>query len=130
MKKYIIGLIAIIVLLASGFGIKYVIEWREYKEVMSALKIQDIDLAEIDNGTYIGEFDAALVGAKVKVEVINNEIKEIELLEHKNGRGKDADIIVDDIIKYQSLKVDDIAGVTNSCKTIKKAIENALRKGI
>lgn len=130
MKKYIIGLIVFIVLLASGFGIKYVIEWREYKEVMSALKIQDIDLSEIEDGTYLGEFDASLVGAKVKVKVIDNEIKEIELLEHKNGRGQDANVIVDDIIKNQSLKIDDIAGVTNSCKTIKKAIENALSKGI
>ncbi len=41
-----------------------------------------------------------------------------------------AEIITDKVIDTQSLQVDAISGATYSSKTILKAIENALKKGI
>ncbi|WP_367270567.1 FMN-binding protein [uncultured Clostridium sp.] len=58
--------------------------------------------------------------------VNNNKIEDIELLNHKNERGKPAEIIVNEVIKEQKITVDTVSGATNSSKVILKAIENAL----
>ena len=50
----------------------------------------------------------------------------IDLLEHRNEKGKPAEQIIDDILKRQQIDVDEVSGATNSSKVIKKAIENAI----
>ena len=67
--------------------------------------------------------------AKVSVTVKDNKITDITLLNHKNERGKPAEVIPEKVLKAQSLQVDTISGATNSSKVILKAIENALMSG-
>ena len=66
------------------------------------------------------------VYAKVEVTVQNGVITNIDILEHKNGRGSSAEIVVDSIIEEQKIDVDAVSGSTNSSIVIKKAVENAL----
>jgi len=44
----------------------------------------------------------------------------------KNGRGKPAEAVLDNIIKEQKIKVDAVSGATNSSIVLEKAVENAL----
>ncbi len=67
--------------------------------------------------------------AKVEVEIKDSAIVSINLLEHRNERGKHAEDIIDDIISEQKLDVDTISGATNSSNVIKKAIEKAIIEG-
>lgn len=99
---------------------------NNYKEKMANTVISDIDLEKIPDGTYVGDYDVSLVYVKVEATVKNGRITDIKLLEHKNGKGEKAEVIVDRIIKAQSLDVDTVSGATNSSIVIKKAIEIAL----
>ena len=88
-----------------------------------------MDLSNISDGKYTGSCDAVYVGAEVSVTVKDHKITDITLLNHKNERGKPAEVIIENVIKAQSLQVDTISGATNSSKVILKAIENALISG-
>ncbi|PRX27214.1 uncharacterized protein with FMN-binding domain [Orenia metallireducens] len=92
------------------------------------IEINDINLEEIDDGQYIGEYTTTLVAAKVVVKVEEHKLISIDILEHRNGRGQKAERIVDSVIRQQKLKVDVISGATGSSKVILKAIEKALSK--
>lgn len=91
-------------------------------------EIQDIDIESLKPGIYIGEYSVPPVSATVEVTVENGRIEEIELLDHGNGMGQPAEIIIDDIVDEQSLEVDIISGATYSSRVIVKAVEDALLK--
>lgn len=128
-KKFIISVIAVVILIGVGILLLYLKSVQNYRDKVVAINITDIDLSSIPEGTYIGEYDVDFIYAKVEVTIKDNTITDINLLEHKNGEGKPAERIIDDVINAQSLNVDTVSGATNSSKVIKKAIENALTQG-
>ncbi|MDE6875254.1 MAG: FMN-binding protein [Lachnospiraceae bacterium] len=86
-------------------------------------------MSDVPDGVYVGEYDVDFIYAKVEVTVRGGVIADIDILEHKNGRGKSAEIIVEKIIEEQKINVDAVSGATNSSIVIKKAVENALNGG-
>jgi uncharacterized protein with FMN-binding domain len=94
------------------------------------LVFENIDMNKVADGTYEGEADAGLVFVKVQVTVKDHQITDIELLEHRNGMGKKAEVIVDDMVDKNSFDVDTISGATLSSDTIKSAVSVALKKGV
>ena len=128
-KKVVSITICIIAVVAGSFGVKYLISVQQYKQAISNLRIDTINLSNIPDGKYTGACDTGFVGAEVSVTVNDNKITDITLLNHKNERGKPAEVIVQDVLKSQSLQVDTISGATNSSKVILKSIENALNSG-
>lgn len=130
-KKNLIILIVIIVLLLSLiFGAVYLKRVANYKQAVKEITFDNINISDVSDGVYIGEYDVDFIYVKVEVTVENGKITSINLLEHKNGRGESAEVIVNEIISEQKIDVDAISGATNSCTTIKKAVENALQKGL
>jgi uncharacterized protein with FMN-binding domain len=128
--KIIIGVLVVALLVGAFFATKYVLALREYKKRIAAISISEVDLSKIPNGSYEGSYDAIMVGATVKVNVLDHKIKDINLINHKQERGKKAERIVNDITNAQSLKVDTITGATNSSKVILQAVQNALNSGL
>lgn len=126
--KFIIP--GLIILLGFTALIIYLSSVNNYKKEVEAITISDIDLSKIPDGIYTGDCNVNFIHAKVEVTMKAGEIADIRLLEHKNGRGKPAEAIINDIMKQQTLDVDAVSGATNSSKVIKKAIENALTKGV
>lgn len=124
--KFIIGILVVSLAAGGYFTINYINKVNEYKKKVADISITDVDLSKIKDGSYLGSYDAILVGAKVRVDVSNHTIKNIQLLVHKNERGKRAEAIIGEIKSSQSLKVDTITGATNSSKVILKAVQNAL----
>ena len=104
----------------------YLVRIRLYKDKIASIRFQQLDLTEIPNGSYKGEYDADIVGAKVIVTVQDGKITDIQLTEHKNERGAPAEAVLPKIIREQRVEVDAITGATNSSKAIEKAVENAL----
>lgn len=125
-KKVMLIASCIIAAVSGAFGVKYLISVQQYKQAISNLKIDNIDLSNIHDGKYTGSCDTGFVGAEVSVTVKGNKITDITLLNHKNERGKPAEVILQNVVKAQSLQVDVVSGATNSSKVILKAIENAL----
>jgi uncharacterized protein with FMN-binding domain len=103
---------------------------NEYKRDVAEIPFSDPEIHAVANGEYTGECDVGYIFAKVKVTVIDGAITSIELLEHRNERGKAGEAIIDEMLSEQRADVDAVSGATNSSKVIKKAVEHALIKGI
>lgn len=117
---------AILFLTGLIFMAVYLKSVADYKKAVKETAISEIDISNIPDGVYVGEYDVDFIYAKVKVTVQNKVITSIDILEHKNGRGKPAEIVADRIIEEQKIEVDAVSGATNSSTVIKKAVENAL----
>ena len=109
-----------------GHIVTYFADFMEYQNNIENIEIGMVDCSDLEDGMYVGEYDAGYIYAKVKVQVKDEKIVSIDLLEHRNEKGKPAEQIIDDILKRQQIDVDEVSGATNSSKVIKKAIENAI----
>ncbi len=108
-----------------GTGV-YLKRVADYKKAVKDTTLNGVDVSKISDGIYRGEYDVNFIYAKVEVTIQNGSIKDIVILEHKNGRGESAEIIADKIVEEQRTDVDAVSGATNSSVVIKKAVENAL----
>ena len=60
----------------------------------------------------------------------NHKITKIDLLKHQNGKGKPAEATLDEMIKANTDDVDAVSGATYSSKTIRNAVNKALKEGM
>ncbi|HHV99653.1 MAG TPA: FMN-binding protein [Clostridiaceae bacterium] len=117
----------VVLIMALAMGFAMYIKFKDLNKSIAALKVNEIDLAEISDGVYSGEYGYKdMVSAKVMVTVKNNSITNIELTEHKCGLGGKAGTIAKRVVDSQDLDVDAVSGATASSKVILKAIEDAL----
>lgn len=86
----------------------------------------NLRLDTVADGVYTARVENGLVAVEVAVTVEGHAIKDIELLEHRNGMGQAAENILPEVVTQQSVEVDAVAGATLSSQTILKAVENAL----
>ena len=102
-----------------------------YQNQVRNIVVEHMDLANIPDGVYVGEYDVTYVFARVEVTVHLGEITNIEILEHRpgDGHGLPAEAIVDTIQEKQRIDVDTIAGATNSSRVLQAAIMDALKSG-
>ncbi len=125
-RAKIIAAIACVVLVFVVVGVSiYSSRLKEYRTKVDAIEIGGVDLTQVPDGTYRGASDAVFVSAEVEVTVENHRIVDIQL-QHKHGRGEDAEVIPDRVIEAQSLEVELITGATASSKVILDAIKNSL----
>ena len=117
----------ILFLIGIIFAVVYLKSVSDYKKAVKETTFSGIDISNIPDGNYVGEYDVNFIYAKVEVTIQNGTITSIDILEHKNGRGKSAEIITGKIIEEQKIEVDAVSGATNSSIVIKKAVENALK---
>ena len=108
----------------------YLKKVADYQQAVRDLTVEEVPLAAVADGTYQGECDVDFIRARVAVTVKGGQITNISLLEHKNGRGQPAEVVLDNILQAQRLDVDAVSGATNSSTVLKKAVENALRQGV
>ena len=118
--------ILLILLISLIFTAVYLKNVTDYKKAVKETTFKNLNISSIPDGVYVGEYDVDFVYAKVKVTVQSGVITNIDILEHKNGRGSRAEVVVDRIIEEQKIEVDAVSGATNSSTVIKKAVENAL----
>ena len=126
-KKTVLFVIMFLLLVGFVLGILYLKSVADYRQAVRETTFEDINISDIPDGVYVGEYDVDFIYAKVEVTVQNGEITNINILEHRNERGKTAEVITDSIVDEQKIDVDAISGATNSSTVIKKAVENALK---
>ena len=88
-----------------------------------------VDVSQVEDGVYEGHSETELVKVDVKVTVSNGDISDIEILRHECGKGKIANVIVEDMVEKDDVEVDAVSGATFSSEVIKDAVRSALRKG-
>lgn len=125
MKRYQKILITILIL-----GVLVVIGFNVFSNrvVNSAreLTYQDIALEALADGTYQGSYELMPVSVEVETEIEDGRIVAVEIVEHFNGLGSQAEAVVDEMIEQQEIDVDTISGATLSSIVIKKAVEDSL----
>jgi uncharacterized protein with FMN-binding domain len=118
----IVGIIVILIIAIS-------VTANVLKKDLNALKnapISDTNISILKDGKYHGEYQVAPISVKLDVYVQAGRITKIDLIEHKNGKGKPAEASLQKIIDNQKINVDSVSGATYSSMVIKKAIEKAL----
>jgi len=94
------------------------------------LAIEAVDLLQVADGAHIGVCQNKILMAVVRVCVSGHQITGVEVLEHKQSYMDQAKRIARHIVASQSPDVDAISGATLTSDTVKKAVENALRRGM
>ena len=126
-RKRIISTVAVLLcLIGLIYMAVYLNSIADYKKAVKETTFTNIDISDIPDGVYIGEYDVNVIYAKVEVTVENGEITNIIILEHRNERGNPAEAVINKIVEDQKIDVDAVSGATNSSAVIKKAVENAL----
>ncbi len=97
---------------------------------VKALDKTNIDLSQVADGVYDGHSETDLVKAEVRVTVADGIIQDIEILKHECGKGRPAEVIINDMIKNNDTEVDAVTSATMSSEVIKDAVRNALRSGL
>ena len=113
------------IVFAVLLGIIFIVMLTQKPEKM---EISNMDISSVSDGTYVGRADNGFVKAAVS-EVSDGKLKSITILEHDTLLGRPGEKIIDDIVEQQSLEVDAVSSATYSSDTIRKAVENALKKG-
>ncbi|MBL7005643.1 MAG: FMN-binding protein [Spirochaetia bacterium] len=126
MKKVIIILLIVLTCIGIGMGLVFRNISKNLDSYINGITIEQIDLMKIPDGVYRGTADAVIVMAEVEITVKDHVIINIDLLEHRNGRGKDGEKVIAQILEKQRVDVDAISGATYSSLLIRDAVQKAL----
>ncbi len=92
-----------------------------------ALELNQINLAQVEDGNYVGTYETTRWTNTVEVVIENHEIKEITIVKDVMFSLEGlSDRLFNRVIEKQSIDVDIETGSTITSKAYLKAIENAL----
>ena len=115
----IIGIIVVVIVLIIAGGFFAVTRGLDE---MQGLVINNINISELPDGEYTGEFDRYRWSNKVTVTIEDGKVMEVR---PENGQALELELS-ERIITSQSLQVDIDTGATVSSKAFLKAVEEAL----
>ena len=125
--KNLVMIITILCIITLGSSCELFSLTKGLDEVM-ALKIQDVELSKIADGTYMGTYDYERWGNTLQVTVQDHMITEIKIVKDvKFAKSEVSDVIISRVLKAQNLKVDTVSGSTVTSKAYLKSIELALQ---
>ncbi len=87
-----------------------------------------INLYEIEDGIYLGDAKIDDVYVKVEIKINDGKFEEIYITEHCSNFNEAAEVIVYDMLNYQTYDVDLIPGAPTSSKVIIEAVYDALNQ--
>lgn len=126
MKKKLLKILVIVIgILIIGGGL-FKIRYDRMVRVFREEEVGTVDLQQIEDGVYPGNFGDFLVSVTLDVTVSDNRITDIEIVEQHCGPGYNAEETVDRILEAQSPYVDAVSGATGSSRCIMIAVYKAL----
>ncbi|NOQ27312.1 MAG: FMN-binding protein [Bacteroidales bacterium] len=104
----------------------------EHEEARN-LPLNEIYFTNLNDGTYIGEYEGGMYKWRVctvEILVTSGKVRNIEMLGTSDpGAENTSDsLLFDRVVKAQSLQVDVISGATLTSKAYLKAVEKALER--
>ena len=90
------------------------------------LTLQPVDVTQIEDGTYTGDYQSGRWSNTVQVVVADHVITAIEPIKSATRRDQLTKDLIASVIAEQQPNVDTIAGATASSKSFLKAVETAL----
>jgi uncharacterized protein with FMN-binding domain len=121
LRKTLIGLILTFLL------VNYACVPEEVKKVRE-MKINHVDLTNISDGSYQGNFSYGSSTYIVETTVESHKINSIQVLQNREtSHAKKAEGVIQKVLEQQKNDVDVVTGATTTSKAILKAIENSLK---
>ena len=123
LKVFGIIILVLVLLIAGGFFYmsRGLAEGRN-------MVINEVNLASLENKSYIGRYEGGRWSNEVEVTVMENKIRKIVITKDVQfPMSEVSKKLFDEIIEKQSLNVDIVSGATVTCKAYLKSIENALK---
>ncbi len=100
-------------------------------KTVRAMPINHVDLAQVRDGTYTGDFTYGGFTYEVSVTVTSHQIKDIAAVKNRTtSHAKKAEGALRSVLEQQRNDVDAVSGATTTSKALLKAAENALNKGL
>jgi uncharacterized protein with FMN-binding domain len=90
------------------------------------VELNGVDLSQIEDGSYAGDFNCYRFTNQVVVTVRNHQITDIEVIKTQNGRESIDQELIGQVIEAQSPALDAVSGATADKNAFLKAVENAL----
>ena len=116
----------ILFILISGGGVFFISRGLEAGE---ALDINDVNLADLSDGTYIGAYKGGRWTNEVNVTVKDHKITGVEVVKDVLFPKPEVTAeLIDIVLDKQNVEVDVISGSTVTCKAYLKSMGNALNK--
>ena len=127
MKKIlkILGIVVGAIVIVGA--VMFIVMSNAANHALETMVYEDVDMGHAADGTYEGTTDAGMVSVKVSVTIKDHAITDIDIIEHKNGKGTPAEAITEDMIAANYYDVDVVSGATMSSETIKSAVSKALK---
>ncbi|NLJ49502.1 MAG: FMN-binding protein [Candidatus Atribacteria bacterium] len=120
----IIGIISVIII---GMFYYLLAGIQEIKE----MEVTDIDLTQVKDGEYVGEFKGNRWSNSVEVLVEGHKITDIKVIQDvRIPLTEVTQKLFENVKENQSLNIDTISQTTINTKAYLKSIENALKKGM
>lgn len=91
-----------------------------------ALKIGQIDLASMADGTYRGTYQLSRWTNTAEVDVVDHRITGVRYVKEPTAQATLSKQVAAKVVERQSLAIDTVSGATVSTKAYLKSIENAL----
>jgi len=120
-KKIGLGILFVATIGVMFWGVGFM----KYKNAINTLEPQAIEFKNLDDGNYSGHYDMNYVSVSLEFTIDNGMLTEIDLIEHKNGKGEPAEALLKEFIEKQTTDVDVVSGATASSKAILLSMENA-----
>ena len=96
-------------------------------EIIRAIQLPEINMSEIEDGSYRGSFYYHKSLYETEVEVKNHRIENIQVIEAEGDKYDQMALpVLQEVIDQQSLQVDVVTGATKSCKLYLLTIFNAV----
>lgn len=129
MPRFLRIVMVLVVLVALIAWVGLTVFNRGMDEVM-ALDIGSVDIAELPDGIYEGDYTQNRWSYSVQVAVNSGRIRDITIT-HSNHEGIVGgwnEAIIAEILQKQSLDIQGVSGATATTRALQRAVENALRK--
>lgn len=127
MKKFIkifVSIIVVFALIVAG-GVFYITRGLDSG---SKLEIKEVNLAEVNDGTYAGSYKAGRWTNELSVLVKDHKIIDIQVLKDVAFSNQEqAKQVFNNVIEKQSTKIDVVSGASVTTKAYLKSIEDALK---
>jgi Uncharacterized protein conserved in bacteria len=126
MKKVITIILVVVgvIVLAIGGGIMYITSGLESG---ANLAINSVNVAQLEDGSYTGNYDGGRWSNEVAVTISDHKISQIDVIKPvKFEKAEVTDALISSVIEKQDTTVDTVSGATVTSKAYLKSIENAL----
>ncbi len=128
MKKGLKIFLTVIAILFVLIGLTLAAALPGLKEVTD-LDIESVDLTQIPDGSYTGNYDSYRWSTTVEVTILDHRITDIQSVIIQDGRDSLTEDLKEKVLSEQTVDVDAVSGATASSNAYLKAIENALKNG-